>query len=227
MITSEFAGLVDHAVLAPDVTNEGVRAAYRFTAEAGCGSLVVNGSNVKFASILARGTGVRVGAVVGGFPLGRVPTSVKAFEAAEAVRFGADELTVMMNIGAFLECSPDYLLKEVGDAVRIADGRTVKVTLETGYLTDQQKLRAALICADAGAGFVVTSTGFGPTAATPQDVALLRDGLPAEVEVEAAGDIRTWAEAKALLDAGAARLTTPSAAELLADVAATTGPDAS
>lgn len=217
MNKAELAPLIHHCALAPDATNEVIRAACILAIDSGCEALVVHGSSVKFASILTRGSGTLVDAVVGGFPLGRIATSVKAFEAAEAVRLGADELNVVMNVGAFLECSPDYLLKEVRDAVSAANGRTVKVTLETGYLTDQQKVKAALICADAGADAVVASTGFGPARATAADVAVLRQGLPTEIRVDAAGDIRTWSEAKSLLDAGVGRIYTPGTAELLAD----------
>lgn len=211
----ELAAMIDHTMLAPDATNEVVRAACKVAVDSGCASIAVNGSNVKFASILTQGTGVLVDAAIGGFPLGRVPTSVKVFEAREAVKNGAGELDMIMNVGAFKECSPDYLLNEVREVVKVAEGRVVKVIIETCYLTDEQKVRAALICAEAGASFVKTSTGFGPAGATAQDVALLRKNLPADVLVKASGGIRSWSVAKAMIDAGAARLGTSAALAIL------------
>ncbi|MDR1386542.1 MAG: deoxyribose-phosphate aldolase [Propionibacteriaceae bacterium] len=220
MERSQPAGLIDHALLAPDATNESVRQAARVAIERGCAGLTLNGSNVKFGSILTKGSAVKVVAVVGGFPLGRTPIAVKAFEAARAVQDGADELDLMINLGAFKECSPDYLLKEVGEVVRAAQGRPVKAILETCYLTDQEKVRAGLLAGQAGAGWVVTSTGYGPGDATVADVALLRSQLPAALQIKAVGDLRTKQRAQALLEAGAARLGVTATAELLDDWAA-------
>lgn len=215
MKKTELAAVVDHSILAPDATNEDVRRACDLAMEHGCRSVVVHGANVKFASVLVAGTPIKVSAVVGGFPLGRAATSVKEFEAIEAVRLGADELNMVMNIGAFFECSPDYLLKEVRDAVRAAQGRMVRIILETSYLTDQQRLRAALTCVDAGASMVVASTGFASTAVSPQEVAQLSEGLPDTLPVIAAGDFSTLAEVEALMGAGAAGVQTSRTADVL------------
>lgn len=217
MNRKEFAAMLDHTILKPDATKEDVRAACKVAMEAGCATIAVNGCDVKFASILTQdsATGVDVG--FGGFPLGRVPTSVKIFEASEAVKNGATELDMIMNVGAFKECSPDYLLNEVSKIVEIADGRIVKVILETSLLSDTEKVKAAKICADAGADFVKTSTGFGSAGATPHDVALLRDCLPDHVKIKASGGIRSWADAKALIDAGADRLGTSATLKILAE----------
>ncbi|MDR1212544.1 MAG: deoxyribose-phosphate aldolase [Propionibacteriaceae bacterium] len=222
MERSQLAGLIDHAMLAPDATNEVVRQACRVAVDQGCAGLALNGSNIKFASILTKGSPVKVVAVIGGFPLGRTPIAVKAYEAGQAVKGGADELDLMINLGAFKECSPDYLLKEVGQVVQLAEGRPVKVILETCYLTDQEKVRAALLAGEAGASWVETSTGFGPGGATVADVALLRSQLPATVQIKASGGLRGLEQARSLWQAGAARLGCSATLQLLDECDAAT-----
>ncbi|MDR1079044.1 MAG: deoxyribose-phosphate aldolase [Propionibacteriaceae bacterium] len=214
MERSQLAGLIDHAMLAPDATNEVVRQACRVAIGQGCAGLALNGSNIKFGSILTKGSPVKVVAVVGGFPLGRTPIAVKVFEASQAVRDGADELDLMINLGAFKECSPDYLLKEVGQVVRVAEGRPVKAILETCYLTDPEKVRAAALAGQAGASWVRLATGYGPGGASAADVALLRSQLPPSLQIEAAG-VPGWERARGLLEAGAARLGVSATLELL------------
>lgn len=208
-MTSEHAeifGRVDYPVLGPDTTNEMVRTACTVAVDVGLGSVTVNGSKVKFASILTADTPVRVIAVVGGFPVGQVHTAVKPFEAALAVQQGAAEIDLMMNVGFFTECSPDYLLREVREVVAAAQGRPVNVVLETGYLSDSQKVKAAGIAADSGAHGVVTCSGFGPGGASVEDVVLLRESLPESVAVIAAGGVDSTEAAVALVAAGAARV---------------------
>lgn len=206
MSSGEVTVQIDQAVIDADVTNEVLRQACTAAVENHRAGLAVNGCNVKFASILTEGTEVKVVAMVGGYPLGRLPIRVKTFEAAEAVRNGADELDVVVNIGAFKECSPDYPLREVRDAVRVAEGRPVKAVLETALLSDEQKVRLALICVDAGADYIGIATGFGPSAATVADVALLRGQLPPGVLIKATGRFQAWSEVKDLVDAGAGRI---------------------
>lgn len=209
------AKATEHTILAPDATNEDIRAACALAIERGCGALAVNGSNVKFASILTNRTPIVVSAMIGGFPLGRVPIAIKTLEALEAIKLGAQELELMINIGAFKECSPDYLLREVRETVAAADGRLVKVILETGYLTDPLKIKAGLIAADAGANCISIGTGFGPVVDLVHDVELLRGCLPQHVGIKASGGIDTLETARELLAAGAARLGVTNTATIL------------
>lgn len=216
MTPDELAARLDHPVLAPDTTNAVVRTAVAEAVAAGLGSVTVSGCKVKFASILAQGTGLRVRTVVGGFPLGQVPVAVKPFETAQAVELGAAEVDMMMNVGFFQECSPDYLLREVREVVAAAEGLPVNVVLETGYLSDAEKVKAAGVAVEVGASGLVTCTGFGPGQATVEDVALLRANVPAEVAVIAAGGVRTAAQATALLESGAAQVAVTDVAAVLA-----------
>lgn len=215
MTTDTLAARLDYPVLAPTTTNEAVRAAARLATDSTLGSITVHGSKVKFAEILTRDTGVAVGAVIGGFPIGQVPTAVKAREAGLAVQHGASRLDLMMNIGFFTECSPDYLLREVREVVAAADGRPLNVILETGYLTDAQQVKAAGIAVDGGAVGVVTCSGFGPGGATVAGVGLLRANLPEAVAVIAAGGVQDRATAEALIAAGAARVSVTDPAAVL------------
>ena len=206
MTRQELAAMIDHTILKADATHEDVRKATQIAIDCGCKSIAINGSDTKFCSLLTAGTNTLVDTAIGDFPLGRVPITCKVFETEQAVLLGAGEIDMIMNVGAFKECAPDYLLKEVSEVVKAAKGLPVKVILETCYLTDAEKIKAAKICADAGASFVKTSTGFGTAGATVHDVELLRKAVPDHVKVKASGGIRTWKDAKALIEAGADRL---------------------
>jgi deoxyribose-phosphate aldolase len=153
---------------------------------------------------------------VAGFPLGANTPAVKRFEAAEAVKAGAQEIDMVINVGALR--GEDYGL--VGEDIRgvaeasHAGGAILKVILETALLDDQQKVAGCLLAQSAGADFVKTSTGFGPGGATVEDVRLLRGAVPAEVGVKAAGGIRTLAQARDLIAVGASRLGTSATAAI-------------
>lgn len=201
------ARMIDHTVLKPEATREDV---VRVCAEAmrfNFASVCVNASWVPLVAARLRGSAVEVCTVVG-FPLGATMTSAKAAEAAEAVKLGATELDMVINIGALR--SGDY------GAVRLdiaavagaahAGGAVLKVILETALLDDQQKAIASLLAAAAGADFVKTSTGFGPAGATEHDVALMRAAVGGGLGVKAAGGIRTLDDARKMIAAGANRI---------------------
>lgn len=132
-----------------------------------------------------------------------MPITCKVFETEQAVLLGAGEIDMIMNVGAFKECAPDYLLKEVSEVVKAAKGLPVKVILETCYLTDAEKIKAAKICADAGASFVKSSTASAPRARRFTMWSFSARPVPDHVKVKASGGIRTWKDAKALIEAGA------------------------
>lgn len=156
------------------------------------------------------------------FPFGAETTEVKAATAKWAVQIGAGELDMVMAIGLFKSGNHDYVRRDIEAVVEAAKGirsdAIVKVIIETGYLTDEEKQVAAQIVEAAGADFVKTSTGFGPKGATVEDVKLLKQSVSERVKVKAAGGIRTWQQAHALLLAGADRLGTSSAAEILKEL---------
>jgi deoxyribose-phosphate aldolase len=156
------------------------------------------------------------------FPFGAETTEVKAATAKWAVQIGAGELDMVMAIGQFKSGNHDYVRRDIEAVVEAAKGirsdAIVKVIIETGYLTDEEKQVAAQVVEAAGADFVKTSTGFGPKGATVEDVKLLKQSVSERVKVKAAGGIRTWQQAHALLLAGADRLGTSSAAEILKEL---------
>src|SRR6476646_2053668 len=204
------AGMIDHTLLKPEATPAQIEQLCREAVEHGFATVCVNGAWVQLAGGLVAGTGVGVAAVAG-FPLGAGSSAAKAFEAADAVRAGATEIDMVLNVGA-LKAGDDALVEvDIEEVVRSA-GRdaAVKVILETALLTDQEKVRGCRLAVAAGAAFVKTSTGFGPAGATVEDVALLRKTVGDAVGVKAAGGIRTREAAEAMVEAGASRLGTSS-----------------
>jgi deoxyribose-phosphate aldolase len=155
-----------------------------------------------------------------GFPLGATTPSVKKKEAEEAVRNGAREVDMVINIGALKEGNYDLVVADIRGVVEavtaLLPGGLVKVIIETGYLNHGEKITACRLVRQAGAHYVKTSTGFGPGGATVEDVKLLRENLPPEMGVKASGGIRTTGQALALIEAGAARLGTSAGQALLA-----------
>jgi deoxyribose-phosphate aldolase len=214
------ARLIDHTLLKPDATPEPVR---RLCAEAraNCFAAVcVNPVWVALAAGELAGSEVVV-ASVAGFPLGASLPGVKAAEAARAIADGAREVDMVVNVGA-LKAARHAAVEEdvrgVADTCR-ATGALLKVIIEAALLDDEEKVRACAIAKLAGAAFVKTSTGFGPGGATAADVALMRRTVGAGVGVKAAGGIRDWASAKAMIAAGASRIGTSSGVRIVEEAA--------
>ena len=161
------------------------------------------------------GSRVKVCTVIG-FPAGMNVTDVKAFETQQAIQHGADELDMVMNIGAAKAGDWERVGNDVQNVVDRAGGKTVKVILETCLLTDQEKLRACEVCVAAGAGFVKTSTGFNREGATVADVRLMRAAVGEDVGVKASGGIRDYETALRMIEAGATRLGTSSSLNIIA-----------
>jgi len=199
--------LIDHTLLKPDATPDQVN---RLCTEArlfAFASVCVNPTHVKLASCLLEGTPVKVCSVVG-FPLGATLSEVKAFEARHVIVRGAHEVDMVINIGA-LKAGDYKLVKQ--DIARVVEtcrsGKALcKVIIETAFLTDDEKIAACLLAQAAGADFVKTSTGFGPAGATVADVALMRRTIGPDMGLKAAGGIRDYATAQAMVQAGATRL---------------------
>ncbi|MEA3401752.1 MAG: deoxyribose-phosphate aldolase [Armatimonadota bacterium] len=210
----EIIPIIDHAVLAPDCTRGDVVEACELGAEVGVAGVCVLPRWVELAADVLEGTAVRPGTVVG-FPLGASTSNVKAFEARQAASHGADEIDMVLAVTALKSGDTTAVLDDVaavvgGVYVASAETPVVKVILECCYLTDDEKRTAVELAVEAGADFVKTSTGFGPEGATVEDVRLLRQVAPDEVGVKAAGGIRTVADARAMIEAGASRIGTSS-----------------
>jgi deoxyribose-phosphate aldolase len=150
-----------------------------------------------------------------GFPLGANTIDVKAWETKQAVADGADEIDMVLSISHALQQDKAYLTSEINAVVKAASGRTVKVILETCYLTDEQIITACEAAASAGAHFVKTSTGFGTGGATVEHVRLMRQHVPSSMEVKASGGVRSLADATAMIEAGATRLGTSSGVSIM------------
>ncbi|MFA0747476.1 MAG: hypothetical protein EORIYHIE_001345 [Candidatus Fervidibacter sp.] len=212
---------IDLAVLRPDATESDVLKGCEQAKSWGVKSLVVLPCWLELIVRELEGSEVVPSTVIA-FPFGAETTEVKAATAKWAVQIGAGELDMVMAIGQFKSGNHDYVRRDIEAVVEAAKGIRsdviVKVIIETGYLTDEEKQVAAQVVEAAGADFVKTSTGFGPKGATVEDVKLLKQSVSERVKVKAAGGIRTWQQAHALLLAGADRLGTSSAAEILKEL---------
>lgn len=202
---AEMARYIDHTLLKPDAERDEIEALCRDARQHGFFSVCVNSANVRLASSFLGNGRTKVCAVVG-FPLGAGTPASKAFEAREAVRCGAEEIDMVLNIGALR--SRDYTLvtEDISRVVKAVPGKIVKVILETGMLTDHEKIIACALSKVANAAFVKTSTGFGPGGATVEDVALMRAVVGPDMGVKASGGVRDYETAVNMLRAGANRL---------------------
>ena len=187
-------------------------AAHRFAC------VMISPASVPLAARVLSGTGIRIGTVVG-FPSGRFSADAKAAEIVAAHRAGAHEVDIVMNYPALKAGHRAEVAAEVAQLVRLAHshGQLIKVIVETCFLSDAQKTEALRICEDAGADFIKTSTGFGTGGATVADIAAWAAARRTPISLKASGGIKTLADARALLAAGATRLGTSNAASLLAE----------
>jgi deoxyribose-phosphate aldolase len=201
----DLARMIDHTLLKADATAADVKKLCDEARKFCFASVCVNSSQVSRASAYLENSGVMVCAVVG-FPLGAMSPTAKAFEAREAVRAGAHEIDMVINIGALK--SRDYGLVEddIRKVVQASRPAKVKVILETGALTQEEKIIGITLSKIAGAHFVKTSTGFGPGGATVEDVALMRKLVGDEMGVKASGGVRTHEDAARMRAAGANRI---------------------
>ncbi len=218
MTTTELARHIEHSVLAPQATERDVEEAARVAVRWSVRALVVKPTHVPLAARLLADFGVKVVAVVG-FPHGGQTTETKVAELRQAIDAGAEEVDVVINIGAFRQGRVRLVLRELRAVVDAAGRHLVKVIIENAYLTDAQKQLASRLADRAGAAYVKTSTGFAPTGATKADVALMRRSVSWLVGIKAAGGIRSYADALALLEAGADLLGTSSTEAILRDAA--------
>lgn len=199
--------MIDHTLLKPDATREDV---CRICAEAktyGFASVCVNSCYASLVRGELRGSDVRT-CCVAGFPLGAMSTAAKAFEAEQACADGAQEIDMVLNVGALKAGDDEYVLRDISAVVAAARGAIVKVILETCLLRDDEIVRACRLAVQAGASFVKTSTGFGSGGATVHDVALMRQTVGQDIGVKASGGIRTRADAVKMIEAGANRIGT-------------------
>ncbi|MDK2783652.1 MAG: deoxyribose-phosphate aldolase [Thermococcaceae archaeon] len=212
----DIAKYIDHTNLKPYATKEDIIKLCEEAKKYGFYAVCVNPYRVKLAKEQLEGTDIKVASVIG-FPLGATPTEVKVFEAKKALEDGADELDMVINIGALKDKDYEYVKNDIAEVVKVAHekGAVVKVIIETCYLTDEEKEIACKLAMEAGADFVKTSTGFGTGGATVEDVRLMRRIVGDKLGVKAAGGIRTYEQALAMIEAGANRIGTSSGVKIV------------
>jgi len=204
-VKQEVAGYIDHTLLNPDATRDEIVQLCKEAKEYGFASVCVNPAWVSLCNELLKGTDVRVCTVIG-FPLGATTTATKVQETREAIANGADEIDMVLNIGALKEGDYDFVLRDIAAVKEATGNRVLKVIMETGMLSDSQKAEASRICKEAGADFVKTSTGFGPGGAKMNDIALMRRVVGEEMGVKASGGVHNFEEAIDMIAAGASRI---------------------
>jgi deoxyribose-phosphate aldolase len=202
----EIASMIDHTLLKPEATEKDITRVCEEALTYGFASVCVNPCWVPLVSRLLRGTRVKVCTVVG-FPLGANTAEVKAFEARNAVICGAQEIDMVINIGALRGGKYEEVKRDINLVVKASGPLVkVKVILETAYLSDEEKIKGCVLAMEAGADFVKTSTGFSREGATARDVALMKKVVDGCLGVKAAGGIHSYEQAIELIEAGATRI---------------------
>src|ERR1700731_5053265 len=222
-----FAGLINHTLLKPEASRDEIRKLCQEAARFGFASVCINPWNVLLAAELLRGTNVKVCTVVG-FPLGATLPQVKIYEAEEAIKLGAQEVDMVINIGALKSGQDDVVESDIRGVVEVAHrgGAICKVIFETSLLTIEEKVRAALASKRAGADFVKTSTGFSSGGATAEDVALMRAVVGSEIGVKASGGVRSFEDLKKMVCAGATRIGASASVKIMEQAVGAATPSA-
>ena len=217
----KLAGYIDHTLLKADASAEAVKKLCREALTHGFAAVCINPIHVDLANNELSGSLVKVCSVVG-FPLGANLSKVKGFEAGQAVAAGADEVDMVINIGALKSGRRDLVEKDIAAVVSQAQGQNpaaqVKVIIETCYLADDEKVTACEIAKSAGAHFVKTSTGFGAAGADVRDIKLLRKTVGPEMGIKAAGGISSYQKALEMIEAGATRIGASAGLKIISEI---------
>ena len=216
---TRIAGLIDHTLLKPDVTTAQIAQLCQEALQYNFASVCVNPTHVKLAAELLQNSSVEVCTVIG-FPLGATTTEVKIFETEQALRDGATEVDMVINIGVLKSGDDELVEQDISGVTQAAhnSGALCKVIIETALLTDEEKVQACRLAQKAGADFVKTSTGFSSGGATVADVILMRQTVGPTMGVKASGGIRTLAKAKNMVAAGANRLGVSNGVKIMQEV---------
>ena len=205
---------IDHTILKPFAGEKEIKKLCDEAIAMNSASVCINPCNVALARRLLEGTDIEVCTVIG-FPLGQNTTAIKAAETEQAYNDGCQEFDMVINVGALHDKRYEYVKNDIEAVVKAAKGRTVKVIIETYYLSDEEKVMACKLATQAGAHFVKTCTGFNEGIATVDDIKLMKASVGEGVLVKASSGIRTYEQAKALIEAGASRLGTSSGAAII------------
>jgi deoxyribose-phosphate aldolase len=213
----DIAQLIDHTLLKPDASFSDIKRLCEEALQFGFHSVCVYPYYVRSAKDLLKGTHVNVTTVIG-FPSGMTTAEVKVFEAKNTALAGADELDIVINIGALKSGSWDVVKNDISEVIEATKGLIHKIIIETCYLTTAEKKKIVGICLDAGAQFIKTSTGFGPKGAQVRDVRLIKSIVKDKAGIKAAGGIRTLKQTLAMLNAGASRIGTSAGVKIVQDL---------
>lgn len=200
---NNLASYIDHTLLKPVATKADILKLCQEAKQYHFASVCVNPCWVSLCAETLKGTGVKVCTVIG-FPLGANTSEIKANEAALAIEQGAEEVDMVINIGALKEGNTDYVYQDILAVRKASEGKILKVIIETSYLTYEEKKNVCKLAAKAGADFVKTSTGFSNAGATAEDVKLMKEA--SGIKVKASGGVRTKEDAIKMIEAGASRL---------------------
>ncbi|HSQ88084.1 deoxyribose-phosphate aldolase [Romboutsia sp.] len=205
-MNSKIANMIDHTILKAVATKEDVIKICDEAKEYGFFSVCINPTHIELVKNELKGSNVKVCTVIG-FPLGANTKEVKAFETKDAIAKGADEVDMVINIGALKDKNYDLVFEDIKAVVDAADNKAlVKVIIETCYLTDEEKKIACELAVKAGTDFVKTSTGFGTGGSTPADIKLMRETVGENIGVKASGGVRNEKDAIAVIEAGTSRI---------------------
>ena len=209
MKPEELAKLIDHTNVKPNATTDDIKTLCEEAVKYNFACVCVTPVNVALASEILKGTDIGVCSVIG-FPFGTSKSEIKSFEALVAVEDGANELDMVLNIGALKSALYNQVKRDIEHVVESSEGMIVKVILETALLSDEEKIKACQLAKSAGANYVKTSTGVGFPGANAPDIKLLRDTVGPQMGVKASGGIRTLKSALEMIDAGASKIGTSS-----------------
>ena len=226
-ITSSLGGIpedpsvarkIDHTLLKPDATPEQIAQLCYEARNHEFASVCVNPTHVKLCAQLLRGSLVKVCTVIG-FPLGATPTEVKVFETETALRDGAKEIDMVINIGALKAKDYDCVAKDINAVVRMAHsaGAIVKVIIETALLDKEEITTSSMLAKEAGADYVKTSTGFSSGGATVEDIATMRQAVGPELGIKAAGGVKSYEDVRKMVEAGATRIGASAGVKIVQD----------
>ncbi|MBQ9766181.1 MAG: deoxyribose-phosphate aldolase [Lachnospiraceae bacterium] len=208
----------DHTILKPDAAKADVERICKEAIEYDFASVCVNEYRVKMVADLLKGTDVKTCAVVG-FPLGAVSTGVKVFETNSVIDAGADEVDMVINVGALKDKDYEYVYNDILEVKKACKDKAIlKVIIETCLLSEEEKVKACELSVKAGADFVKTSTGFSIGGATQEDVKLMKDTVAGKAKVKASGGIRDYETAQKMIAAGADRLGTSATIKIVSEV---------
>jgi deoxyribose-phosphate aldolase len=215
MTREELAAKIDHTLLKPAATERDIEKLCSEAREYHFWSVCVNSGWVSLVARLLTGSGVKVCSVIG-FPLGAMSTEAKVEETRIAVKDGADEIDMVINVGFLKSGNADAVREDIAAVKQACNGRLLKVILEICLLTDEEKVLACVLAQQAGADFVKTSTGFSTGGATEDDIRLMSRSVPASMGVKASGGVRTYDDAVKMIAAGATRIGTSNGITILA-----------